>query len=139
MKSAKWSLVVVLLAAHSPAQEQPAQNARKLDLAALQGVWEKVRVPKGATSRIQIVIKGDQVDLLAFDENDRRQSVGLTLDVGEVKGIKVISLALLGKRETFAYSVEGDELVLAANSKLFGREGVLLRGEWVRVKPKQKP
>lgn len=128
---------------HLQAEEQPGQDAPKQDLAALEGVWEKVpasRDGSGRSGRLQLSILGDRAELRMLSEDRRSESaVVLSLLVGEVKGIRVVSLGLLGKREIIAYSVEADELVLVTGGRtLFGKEGVSLRGEWVRVKSKEK-
>jgi hypothetical protein len=145
MESAKWSvggLVVLLLAVNVLAEEPSVRPAGKRDLEALQGVWVKVRVSRedaGVTGRLQLHVKEDGAELRLLSTDGRSESVvGLSLQVGEVNGIKLIRLGLLGKKETIAYSVDSNELVLAAERTLFGKEDVGLRGEWVRLEPRDK-
>jgi len=143
MRSAtvRGGLVLLALAGPVLAEEQPGQDGRKEELAALQGVWEKTpraKDDKAAADRLQLRIKGDYVELRVLKEDGHLQTVGLRFGVGEVNGIKFLSLGLLGKSEVIAYSVDGDELVLAGKRSLFGREGFSLAGEWTRIKPDPK-
>ena len=61
------------------------------------------------------------------------RSRALSLQLSEHKGIKIATFEVLGKRESVAYSVDGDELILAAKTTLLGTKPFPLRGEWTRV------